>query len=206
MTELIEHTEFEQHLRSTLGVMLMKPDALEVGIVEELIDYTYTRLQTIVPNIELAGAILIPSFNEAEVEKIYPDLEDKYRDAFKIFYKQGPLVAVFWSSDSTPQDLWIILKTLRGKITEGFGLNDSIRSIIPLPGNRERYEEITKKIESEELNSDDYIELCRSLVHIPENIKEFAGLFLSIDQSEIIDVFGSDKAKELTTNLSGYMS
>ncbi len=208
MTETANCTEYERNLRHSLGIMLIKPDALEEGIAEVLIDYTHQKLKAKVADIELTGAILIPFFNERQVKKIYPDLDDRFINAFNAFYKEGPLVVVFWSSNSAQQDLWSLLRTIRGKVNQGSGLEDSIRSIIPLPGlgRRERYEEITRKLENRDLNDEDYIELCKTLVHVPEDIKEFAGLLLSIDQPEIIEVLGSDKTRELTAKLSSYTS
>ncbi|MEK7498195.1 MAG: hypothetical protein AAB656_04745 [Patescibacteria group bacterium] len=206
MSETVNYDEFEHNLRVSLGMMLIKPDALDAGIAIELIDHTYGKLKEKVLDVEAVGAVLISSFNEEAVDRIYPDLEDNYKEAFKVFYKQGPLIVVFWGSESGKTDLWDLLRTIRGKITEGHGLEDSIRSIIPLPGHKEKYNEMTKKLETGNLEAEDYIELCKSLVHIPENIKEFSGLFLSIDESEIRDIFGPTKALELKTKFEDILT
>lgn len=206
MTETTGYKEYETNLRRSLGIMLMKPDSLEAGIAEELIDHTYSKLRKKVSDIELLGAVIVSSFNEADVERIYPDLEQTYKDAFKVFYKQGPLVVVFWESKSGQDDIWVLLKSIRGKISEGSGLEDSIRSIIPLPGYREKYNEMTKKLEGGILTSEDYIELCKSLVHIPENIKEVAGLFLCIDETEINEIFGQTRSQDLRRELASYVA
>jgi len=201
MSEIIKSQEYETKLRHNLGLMLVKPDAIEAGIAEELIDHAHRKLKDGVPDIELLGAAIVPSFNDADVDKIYPDLHGEFKQALKSFYKQGPSIAVFWSSKSGTQDIWAQLIKIRGKITVGYGLDDSIRSIIPLPGHKERYEETTNKLQSGNLDFDDYIELCKSLVHVPQNMKEFTGLFLSINEEDINDILHEDKFKNLRKEL-----
>lgn len=202
MTETIDSHQYETKTRHTLGMMLVKPDAIEAGIAEALIVHTFDRLKAEIFDIDLKGVVLIDSFSHEQTEQIYPDLDEKYKKAYKSIYCEGPMIVVFWSSESGRHDIWSKLKTIRGKVTLGHGLNDSIRSIIPLPGYKQKYEELSGKLQTGLLSDDDYIELSKNLVHIPENLKEFAGLFVNIPENEVHEIFGKSCSNRLIKEMS----
>lgn len=195
----MENTGVEQELRTTLGLMMFKPDAIDDQIVEELIDISLGKLKKTIPDIELKGVIFIPSVTEEQTEKIYPNLNENYLRGMKTLLKRGPVLVVFWGSDSGTKDLWQALLSLRGKIGKGYGIEDSIRSIIPLPHRRQDYEKLSKRIKEGNLSDEDYVELCKGLIHVPDNINEYAGLLSSLDKNEVTKILGKEDASQIVS-------
>lgn len=188
MTESSHIKDLETDLRQNVGLVLIKPDAVNNGIAEDLIGNVFSKLQKNIPDIEMEDVIFIDSFNADEVSRIYPDLDKKYLDAHKKLFENGSLVAVFFSSESGQSDIWSLLLKIRGKAREGSGIEDSIRSILPLPGDRARFEELSRKAENETLNSDDYVDIIKNLMHVPSNVQEFIALALVVNKREKVNI------------------
>ena len=54
-----------------------------------------------------------------------------------------------------------------------------------------------QRIKEDKLTEEDYIELCRGLVHVPEDEEEVMGTLSSLDRDELIDIFGPMKTIDL---------
>ena len=198
MQEYVEQTsELIKKLRNTFGVVMLKPDAIDEGVEDYLIDHIYKKLREQIPDIELAGVIANESFREDQTEKIYPNLNESYLKGMKTLLKNNQTMVVFFTSRSGDQDVWSLLRNIRGKIGTGLGMENSIRSIIPLPGKVEKFKKLSQKIKEDKLSEEDYIELCKGLVHVPDDEKEVAGILSSLDRTELINIFGSKKTTEL---------
>lgn len=199
MSETLASVDLEHDLRQTVGVVLIKPDAIENDLTQIIIDNIYSKLQKDVPDIEVEDVVVMDSLEPQEVKDIYPDLDQTYLRAHQDFFEKGPLVAVFFSSDGSKKDIWDLLTKARGKIGEGSGLEDSIRGILPLPGERDRFNELSGKLKTGQTVDSDYAEIIRNLAHVPDNMREFAGLARAVDKREPVKIlkqkFGSDYSK-----------
>jgi nucleoside diphosphate kinase len=203
--ENISHVDFENELRHKIGVVLVKPDAVESGVAEEIIAHVFDKLKVTIPDIALEDVVIVPSFKPDEVEKIYPNLKGEYQKAVKTVLSNGPSVAVYFSSKSGDKDIWESMYRIRGKVKAGHGIEDSIRAIIPLPGDRKVFEEISTKIKSgEQMTDADYENACKNLIHVPDDMKEFASLSQIVNshqELELLKKSDDDFTKSLSKHI-----
>lgn len=206
MCELLTHpqtdTEFTNCCLSSIGAILIPSDAHRLGVVDRIVDITLQSLKSYSPRVEIIGSANLSFLDEHQVERIYPDLEEPYKKAFKTSLGQGPSrLVLFENLDpySYPIDFYQSLINIKGKIIPNkrvdtpLELGKTIRSAIPLPGDRPRYEYLGLKITEGTLSDEDYVLLADHLVHSPENLMELLGLVSLLNESDSTRIFGLER-------------
>ncbi|MGA7733635.1 MAG: hypothetical protein WCD37_20425 [Chloroflexia bacterium] len=186
-------------LLAQTGALLIKPDAVELGIAEELIYEAQSRL--LKENIELTGVAILTVPDDAG-HKLYPSMNsDKLTYVMREYLTQGEsVIAIFVGGQST--NVTERLVEIRGKqlfnysveelMAMPYGLQDSLRGIIPVPGTGEHYRPIIQRLISDRLGltrpltkRQDYSAGYRNLVHAPRDPMELCGL-LSIAPPDLL--------------------
>lgn len=202
MAEQIETPESKGlNINSKLGLILIGHDAAELGVTEEIVSRMLDGLKKRAPGVELAGAAIVDGITPNQVHQIYPNLKKEFLDAFTKTLGESPSVLVAFEQTDPEVDGFDFIKeinSIKGKIArhkaiggEG-GWGKSIRSAIPLPGDRDRYEEMDRRLDQGNLSDDDYIKLTHHLVHSPDNETELAGLYLLFDEDTKSEIFGKE--------------
>lgn len=191
--------------RTEIGLMLITDDAINQGIAEDIIVSTLERLQKRSQSIEIVAAINISPLNMDQVRKIYPSLDDNYFEAFREFLGATESLLVIYENTNPEErefDFIDELKRIKGKIKRHknkgspYGWSNAIREAIPLPGDRSRYELLDEKIDKGNLSKKDYLNLTHHLVHTPDNLSEFAELFLLMGDAQAEELLGSGRARK----------
>lgn len=175
----------ESILRERLGIALIKPDAVELGIAEYIIDFLNYKMITLA-EAELSGVFIISDLDYEIVRKIYPKSpEHKISTVFEQFRGHEGLIIIY-KGYGHKQDLWKLLRELRGESlfyrTEVGIERGGIRGIIPVPSTGDNFRVIQNKLNrGEELTRDELRTYHANLMHTPENFDEFLGLASLID-------------------------
>lgn len=204
ITEANRLLSMSQSLAAQIGVLLVKPDAVEYGIAEELIYAAQSRL--IEDNIELTGvaALTIPG----DVgRKLYPTLHpDNLVYLMENYLTKGVSVIAVFCGDGAV-NATNRLRQIEGKpiwnysarelVTMPFGLQDSLRGIIPVPGTGESYRRGILRLLHDRLGLtttyedwDDYGAVNQSLVHVAEDAREVCGLLSILPLDVLRDALG----------------
>lgn len=199
----IESSErIDPNIRGKLGLVLIGHDAVDLGVAEEVVVRILEGMKEKWSGVELAGAVILVGITPSQVQQIYPNLKREFLDAFTETLGKNPSVLVaFEQTDPEVVDFDFIkeINRIKGKIirhkTRGgeCGWGKTIRSAIPLPGDRERYEEMDKKLDRGSLAENDYVKLTHHLVHSPDNEVELAGLYLLFDEDAKREIFGNEE-------------
>ncbi len=168
-----------------IGAILLKPDAVDLGVDEFITDLVSRRMLTEAgASLEVAASLF--NLTRKQTQKIYPTLDLNYFEGHTANFLSGTSIALLYVGNGGEVNLWQLLHKIRGKITVDEGFEHSIRASIPLPSKRERYDELTKKLKNEEpLCLEDYMSLSENLAHVPGNMCEFSGL-LSLIPNNIL--------------------
>lgn len=185
-----DYEEVEHRLRHRFGFMILKPDAIELDIFEYLIYIVTSRM---LPKANLDSMILLEPISQEDLGYMYPQLEERYFWGHCISF-QKPSILLIYRGQGSETDLWRELKDIRGKIhprnRQLFGIKDSVRGIIPLPGDIQTFVEVTERIQLGTVTRNDHIWMSRNLAHVPENLTEVAGVLrlLSHEQLQTISL------------------
>ncbi len=187
-----------------IGAILLKPDAVELG-VDDFITELVSKRMLIEASASLEVAAPLCNLTKEQTRRIYPTLDPNYFEGHAANFLSGISIALFYVGNSGEVNLWQLLKKIRGKITLGDGFEHSIRASIPLPGKREKYNELSKKLKNKEpLCLEDYMSLSENLAHVPENIFEFDGLLSLIPKkyfnSVMVEGMSMSKIQALIEN------
>lgn len=159
-----------------IGAMLLKPDAIELG-VDEFITELVSRRMLIEAGARLEVAAPFFNLNREQTRKIYPALDSNYFEGHAANFLSGTSIALLYVGNTDRVNLWRLLYEIRGKLTVGEGFEHSIRASIPLPSKREKYDKLSVKLRNNtSLCLEDYMSLSENLAHVPENVCEFGGL------------------------------
>ena len=199
----LENLETEEALKHKFGFIMLKPDAVEFGVKEFLIDHIIKVLKK--KKVFLRGIVNIPPISEHRTANLYPDVNDNYFRAYAESYAENDKFVLVFESSDIGIDIWAEMLKLRGTIGNGTSIEDSIRSIIPLPGQEEKFYEIRDRIKSGILTHEDYKHMAKNLVHVPDNIAEFAGVLSIIPEEERSTIFGNSRAKNLSHLVLPYL-
>lgn len=202
MTEQIESPEIKNlNVNSQFGLILISHDVIDLGVTEEIVARILEGLKEKSPGVELSGAMTLEGMTASQVQLIYPGLKREFLDAFTKTLGEMPSVLVAFEQtdpEAVSFDFIKEINSIKGKIKRhktrdgDGGWGKSIRSAIPLPGDRERYEEMDRKLDQGTLSDDDYVKLTHHLVHSPDNETELAGLYLLIDTNTKREMFGDE--------------
>lgn len=188
------HYSLERELRGSVGLMLLKPDTINLGVEEFIINLVTTNM--IGRGGQLSIVKMIDGITDDQLQYIYPTLAPHYfRALSKLMIEQPSVLLVFVSSSANNEgeriDLWEALTAIKGKVdpTRSKGFNEGVRSAIPIPGRIGTFNRISSILQSgEDLSETEYLELVQNLAHTPENIHEFAGLLQLLSLEEITEL------------------
>jgi len=186
-------------LSAQTGALLAKPDAVQLGIAEELIYEAQSRL--LKENIELT-CLAVLTISEEAGPTLYPSMNDSKRTyVMKEYLTQGEsIMAIFQGGPST--NVTEKLLQIRGKqifeysveelAAMPYGLQDSLRGIIPVPGTSESYRPVIERLISDRLGLTEPLKSREAyrggylnLVHTPSDPLELCGL-LSIMPTDLL--------------------
>lgn len=176
----------EDTLRTHCGATLLKPDSVALGIEAFLIDYISQQMQA-KASAELAGVMLIENMSKQQVGQIYPSIEEGYFKACCDILADSPSIAMIFVGNDQQTDLWATLKQIRGKVNKGSGFRDSVRAALPIPGDYARYNRVALALHRGSFTHSDYIDASANLMHVPEDIHEFAGLMEVINDPDLFE-------------------
>lgn len=193
--ETLNTSLVESELRQRIGFVLIKPDAIELGIDDFVINYLQSSLQA---HAELNG-IYVVKVKQENVKGIYSAAK-MYESAAVINYvtSGNSIVATF--SGNGLVDLWATLKNMKGKklidrtdeeLEGSMGWRKGIRNAIPIPSTKTDYKPVFEKIKEYKLEATNYFTrtefdtFVKNLVHTPDNLMEFYSLVKLLKPKEI---------------------
>ena len=194
---LMTQEEFELFDKQ-YGIILIKPDAVEMDVTEYIISEVLQRT----PNELNAGLDIVQVcefFRQDEVELLYQEidqLDPDFRQATIDYMLSGPTVLVMFRRASLVTDddtsLISILKGIKGKsmfhwsleqLETREGTNNFVRGLLPLPGSNEVLLRVVQKIidkkegiTQEKMTKEEKIYYVQNLVHSPDNQYEVEAL------------------------------
>jgi nucleoside diphosphate kinase len=191
----------ENYLKTKLGLLLIKPDAVQLGIVEEIIDFV-THEAHFSKTAQLNGVYII-NLQKPDIPLIYASVQTGVGEILKEYMTENICVLVTFKGNKRV-DLWKFLHDIRGKrlmdrtpeeLQQGISKINGIRDWIPLPSTRKSYENAFQKLEKRFIAGDkskdipftdeEYRIYCRNLVHVPDNLQEVFALLQLLERREI---------------------
>lgn len=179
----------ETLLRYQIGAMMLKSDAVNLGVTESLIhhvaEYFYHKRAA-----KLSGVYLIKKIKPEIVPSLYPNLDRDGHEIVTRYLSQGSVVLAFFQGNGS-LDMWNEITMLKGKrmndwdlgeLNGALGLKDGMRCIMPVPSTREVYQPVMERIRrkrtdaNERFTTDEFETYCQNLVHSPDDLAEFQGL------------------------------
>jgi hypothetical protein len=193
-----------QRFAAQIGVLLVKPDAVGYGIAEELIHAAQARL--IQDNVALTGVAVLTIPGDAG-HKLYPTLHpDNRAYNMESYLTRGESVVVVFRGDGSlhvtnrlrqieGRPIWNY--SARELVTLPYGLQDSLRGIIPVPGAAESYRRGIRRLLQDRLGLttsyehwEAYEAVTQTLVHVAADVMELCGLLSLVPSTVLTDALG----------------
>lgn len=210
--EISENSTIEQlntFYAHTFGMLMIKPDAVSLGIAEDLIEYTRVRMLTEASAV-LTGVFFVESINREDLSYMYPDVRGNKLDLSMHNFNLGPSVILTFNGMRDDIDLWRQAYLIRGKTMRHqtqTGLRDSIRGILPIAGVPGDYRIMTEKYKKPgPMTDEDELIMHFNLAHSPDNVQEVAGLLRLISDTELVQAVGEEKVLELNKYVLPYLT
>ena len=199
--ERLESLPPEESLKKTFGAVLFKPDSIELEVYDFVLQHIINKLREY--GIVLAGVVKVPPMTREQVESLYPGLAKEYLDAhIDTLGQKETLIAVFEGRTDTV-DIWEKIRELKGKIGNGYGIEDSVRAMVPLPGEEDEFNRVHQKVVNGEiLDFEDYKNLARNLIHSPDTAKDFRSIVRLVSEEQLGQMFGVERSKALREYLA----
>ncbi|MDO4870993.1 MAG: hypothetical protein Q3996_02775 [Candidatus Saccharibacteria bacterium] len=172
----------------SLGAFLLKPDAFDREQVDVILDKIKNGLGKI--NGEIIYCQKIDCLSDKDIEMIYPLLRGSdLRDAQE-YLSSGSVMPIIVKSDCPQNIMFKTISEIKGvrisdrsddRLREGRLVNGSVRDLLPLPGDEEKYKELLKVIiekrtnPSKRFSDEQYRYYSRNLIHSPDNRIELFG-------------------------------
>ncbi len=197
-----ETTLTYKQMQEHIGFIVMKPDAIELGVAEELIGMATEKL--LQEGIHLLHGEVITIESEVQLRLLYPHIDEADFWRHMKDYFLGNLVAVTVYYSHEPTHIERTIKNIKGprprdwEITQLEGarsIDDFLRALIPVPGTEQVVKPLLEKIlESKrrngifEFTDAEFAIYSRNLVHSPEGEDEYQGMLklLSADTRNLI--------------------
>lgn len=195
--ERLTSENHEQFLRTNLGLFLVKPDAIKLGIAEEIINYAIEQVHDNQKG-EING-IYIVQLGKDDVPKVYSTVKREIGEVLIDYLTEDVSVLVTFKGNKK-DDLWEFLRNMRGKrlmdrteeeLDNSGGIQTGIRDILPVPSTRQLYRNAFEKLKLRRKDStipftdEEYRVYCRNLVHAPDDLREGCALLKLINQEEL---------------------
>lgn len=193
-------------LQTKLGAMLIKPDAVNLGVAEPIIAHVSKKLYEEQIG-TISGVYLIDGIPISMVPILYPSLPVDGCETVSQYLSDGMCVLAFFEGSGNV-DMWAEMTKLKGRrmndwsieeLGGAVGLNNFIRAMLPVPGTRDKYFPVIDKIilkkrdKSARFTDAEFQIYCRNLVHTPDNIDEFCGL---------LELISDEQKRELLTSIA----
>lgn len=169
-------------LKKRCGLLMIKPDAINLGVEEYVIAEFCSRLQG-KASLDLVEVITITS--EKQVQNIYPHASQNLLSFIVPNLLNQRVILVSFNCKSNT-NLWKDLSAIKGPNPKRWSVamheGDTrphffIRGWLPVPGSSPVWKKIIAKIKGgDELTQQEYLIYCQNLVHTPDTIQEFEGL------------------------------
>lgn len=212
-TDIIPAAKAES-LLATTGVALIKPDAVELGITEELLAFMSDKIHQAEAG-EIRGVYPV-QLTPSNVAKLYPNLHPSFYPQTEKYMVQGPSVlAVFRGNGEN--NLTSLVKSIKGRrpsdwskseIQHSPGLEFGIRCIIPVPGTGKEYAAIKERLikktvnPQERFSDEEFSIYVKNLIHSPDDFQEITGLMSLLSQDQLKENFSG---KEIGLIKLGHM-
>jgi hypothetical protein len=197
--EKLNLERYEAYLRTTLGLLLIKPDALALGVEDYIIHYVDESLRN-----EKAGSlngVYIIQIKDKDVRNIYATVKRPLSPVLKAYLTEDVSVLVTFKGDGK-KDIWQKVSQLKGKrlldrseneLDNGMGWLKGIRNAIPIPGTRELYVPVFERVKQIQkdpkvrFTEEEYNQFSRNLVHTPDDLVEAFALLSLLNKNDIDD-------------------
>jgi len=182
--------------RASFGAVLLKPDAIAAGQEEIIKSILIPRLAS------FGGRIVtervLPTLSATEVAAIYPTLQPKVLTDVADYLASGPSLGLIVEAPLPEPTLTNRIIEIKGprvgdrtlpRLLEGRITNGTLRDLLPLPGDEERYQDLIPAILLRQANPaqrladplygfspEQYHYYSRNLVHSPDDAAELQGL------------------------------
>lgn len=179
-------------LRNNLGLVLIKPDAIKLGVEEFIISeiasgvLPYARL-------DFVESLYINS--KEQVRLIYPNEKPNIYDALDPYFIGNQSIVLSVKSFKPGFDLWEELKNLRGPniwhwtdnmLNGRFERPRFIRRILPVVGGDLLWETIkNKSIRKEEMTPEEFMVYSQNLLHVATSLQDFKGILSILKPYEV---------------------
>lgn len=193
----LETTVLDFELTHKTGVILIKPDAVELGIAEDIIDYANERVEAQRAG-SLEGVYLIDRIGCKDIPSLYPNLSpDGYGMVENYLCTGSSVMAVFRGTGHVNmRELMLDIKGKRMRdwtleeLEGKMGMKDSIRGMLPVPGTISEYADAVAKLKAQKsdpslrFTDEEFKVYCKNLIHSPDDLYETVGVLslLSKDQ------------------------
>lgn len=197
-----------KELSERIGVVVFKPDAVRLGIVEELIAHIAEKGQK--NNVATINTVSILRLKPQQVESIYSSVLDRVGPEFHKYMLSGPIVVLTLTGNGKDNVLEFLLQ-IKGKRFKdrsiiqfsSNSLETGIRDLVPVPGTRKRYAKIFKKVMTGDrhFSNREYAIYCQNLIHTPDNEAELIAILELLPQLEKLqnlDAIGQFESSEQT--------
>jgi len=168
----------------TVGLVIIKPDAIDLGIEEYLIARLCQQLLDVA---YLDHVQIVKIVDQIAVRKIYPAIEAEVYPILESNLVGREVVVLSFSSFANDQiDLWSRLKGVKGKSMWNWdeemwrgkrGIETSVRGCLPVPGSDPSWRSIVPKVRNHQwMTTEEFTVYSQNLIHTPETLLEFAGV------------------------------
>ena len=178
---------------SEVGILMIKPDAIKLGVEEYLVAEFVKRLEG---RADLDYAVVKTIESEETVREIYPDLEDDtYKALYGYLIGKEVLLITFRAKNNTPgTDMLERLSSIRGpsmwrwskeQLSGNVGPEDFVRRMMPVPGSPPEWNIIKEKaLQKERMTQREFEVYCQNLVHTPTSKGDFNALLKLFSEKE----------------------
>ncbi len=190
----------EEEFVHRFGVVLIKPDAIALGVDEFIIGRLTQELYESKTGI-LQGVYEV-GVKKMDIPYIYPSIPKEDYAVIEDYLSEGSSILLTYrgSGRSNLQDR---INEIKGKrlgdwsieeLEGANGFGNSIRGMIPVPGTIEQFEPVIKRIKLKKIDpsirfSDaEYRIYCRNLIHSPNDCLETLSLLRLLSQQQLIEV------------------
>lgn len=209
----VRKSEYESYLRRNLGMILIKPDSVKLGIAENVIDFAISKVQE--SGIGEINGVYIVQINKQDIAEIYSTVKAGVGEVLKNYMTEDLSVLLTFKGNGN-DDIWDFLHSIRGKrlmdrtpeeLDSGMAMKNGIRDWIPLPSTRNKYKSSFETLKERYRRGDksniinfsdaDYSIYCQNLVHVPDDLREIVALLQLLNQDEIIQNISKTKLEKI---------
>ncbi len=172
-----------------IGALLLKPDAIEtkqVSIIRNIVKEKIARIGG-----QIVFERLLPGLSYEQVVGIYPALSGEDLEDAAVYLGSGPNLGMVIKAPMDEASIMREINAVKGprvgnrspeRLMQGRIENATIRDLLPIPSDEDRYRALVPTLLDRQLNPDlrftkeQYAYYSRNLAHSPDNSLELDGL------------------------------